>query len=298
MMMWSRKEIRSPSLGTYPDSSYFCFSGLIGVSLPFLSLPCCAFLLLKTTSAFWPRVIPMQSMAMATERCLAGLSWSAGCFFIFQTSATSFSTDCNFLLVSLISSPNALAANSDPVCSFFFSHIDASSAVTTNLCRPSCPAPLSFYSLACLSTWVLVLQNGKPSNSRATFPCLPRNTHVELDLDPIQVHSCIQSCLRARTVSVAFSCTKGSSGKSLSLFWIFWCSWRITINLLLLIHLVISWEPWPCLDVEISRCLAIVTQISCHCKQMKSHWTLLSLVPSWSWLALWAAISLRWIVLC
>lgn len=230
MMMWSRKEIRSPGLGTYPNSSYFCFSGLIGVSLPFLSLPCCAFVLLKRSSAFWPCVIPMQSMAMAMERRLAGLSRSAGCFFIFQTSATSFSTDCNFLLVSLISSPNALAANSDPVCSFFFSHINASSAVTTNLCRPSCPAPLSFYSLACLSTWVLVLQNGKPSNSRATFPCLPQNTHVELDLDPIQVHSCIQSCLRARTVSVAFSCMKGSSGKSLSLFWIFWCSWRITIK--------------------------------------------------------------------
>ena len=70
-------------------------------------------------------------------------------FFIFQTSATSFSTDSNFLLVSLISSPNALAANSDPVCSFLFSHIDTSSAVTTNLCRPSCPLP-------CLSARLLV----------------------------------------------------------------------------------------------------------------------------------------------
>lgn len=106
----------------------------------------------KEQSAFWPRAIPVQSTAMAMERRLAGLSRSAGCFFIFQTSATSFSTDCNFLLVSLISSPNALAANSDPVCSFFFSHINTSSAVTTNLCRPSCPAPLSFLSPACLST--------------------------------------------------------------------------------------------------------------------------------------------------
>lgn len=175
-------------------------------------------LLLQTSSAFWPRVIAVQSPALAVERRLAGLSWSAGCFFIFQTSATSFSTDCNFLLVSLISSPNALAANSNLVCSFFFSHIDTSSAVTTNLCRPSCPAPSPFYWLPRLPTWALVPQTGKPSGSRAAFPCSPQNTHVERHLDHVQVHFWIKSCLRARTICVAFICTKGGSGKSPSLF--------------------------------------------------------------------------------
>lgn len=139
---------------------------------------------------------------MATEHRLAGLSWSAGCFFVFQTSATSFSTDCNFRLVSLISSPNALAANSDPVCSFFFWHIDTSSAVTTNLCRPSCPAPLSVLSLACLSTGGLVLRDGKPSDSRAACPCSPQSARAELDRDTEREHFCIwiSSCRRAGAV--------------------------------------------------------------------------------------------------
>lgn len=93
----------------------FFFGGRVGglsVSVTFMFLSCCAFLFLKFGSTFWhrdPCAEQKSGESVAVNRM----------FLHFQTSGTSFSADCNFLLVSLISSPNALAANSDPVCSFF-----------------------------------------------------------------------------------------------------------------------------------------------------------------------------------
>lgn len=104
----------------------------------FLSLLCCAFTLLEHPSARWPCTAP----ALSTQEHLAALAWAAGWFFLSQTPTTSLSTGCNFLLVSLISSPNVLAADSDPGSSFSFHvihHPCGGGFVQPQLSQPSLP---------------------------------------------------------------------------------------------------------------------------------------------------------------
>lgn len=214
-------------------------------------------------------------------------------FLHFQTSGTSFSADCNFLLVSLISSPNALAANGDPLCSFFSLRIDTLSALTTNSCRPNCPAPLSLFSLAHLSTWGLVLRSRKPSDNRAIFMCSLLNARVQLD--PEQGHLWVKSYLRAWIVSVAFICTKDSSGNSPAFLWVLWCSCRITFKWSSFSHFLGTLTQLECRDQHV---LCNFHSDLLLLKQIKSCWTLLSHMPSCCWLTLWAAINFRRTVLC
>lgn len=122
------------------------------------SLLCCAFILLENTSACWPYMVPALSTTWAWRDTWKVWHGQQDVFFLSQTSTTSLSTGCTFLLVFLISPPKTLAANSDPGCSSFFLHIGKylsegtelhtcqSSAVTDNLCSFSCPPPLPFHS--------------------------------------------------------------------------------------------------------------------------------------------------------
>lgn len=101
----------------------------------FFSLLCCAFTLPANPSA-------LHSPCSEHAGTPGSSAMGSRTIFLSQTPTTSLSTDCNFLLVSLISSPNVLAADSDPGCSSFFFHVDPSS-LWGDLCSPSCPSPPS-----------------------------------------------------------------------------------------------------------------------------------------------------------
>lgn len=122
------------------------------------SLLCCAFILLKTALLPVGPADPCTEHSLAVEGHLAALPWAAGCFFPFSNINYLTFHCLYFLLVKefkeLFSSPNALAANSDPGCSFFFSHIHPSPAVTDAV-QPQLSHSSPFHSLpAGWSCWM------------------------------------------------------------------------------------------------------------------------------------------------
>lgn len=111
IVMRSRKNLRSPILGRYPDCPYIlffraprCFSAFPVSALRFFPPPQSWF------------CAPAPRGRCAEHGAAAETPGRAGTVVVpLQTSAASFSTDRSFLLVSVMSPPSALAANSDPV---------------------------------------------------------------------------------------------------------------------------------------------------------------------------------------
>lgn len=135
---------------------------------------------------------PCTEHNLAMEGHLADLAWAAGCFFPFSDINYLTFHCLYFLLVKeikeLISSPKALASNSDPGCSLFFLRINPSLLWPIIHAAPAVPLPyLSTRSLrAGAAGWRL-------PGSRAVSLCPTPNTPWA-GPQPGQAHFWVSSC--------------------------------------------------------------------------------------------------------